>query len=99
MKRAAATRKTDAQLYAELMRFGVAFANESHPYVVELWMNERHPREALDAVLGLMATHSPEARELRTHIKQNPDPMVLDVLARAFWDGVTVRIDGQGCTP
>jgi hypothetical protein len=89
---------TDADLYAELLRFGLAFANEPREYVVEVWTEDRHPREALDAVLGLMATNSPPARAFRTALNDAP-PRVRDFLAYAFWDGVTVRIDREGCTP
>jgi hypothetical protein len=89
---------TGADLYADMVRLGLAFADLQHEYVIEVWTEDRHPREALDAVLGILAATSPDARTLRTALEQTPPP-VRDLFARAFWDSVTVRLDREGCTP
>jgi hypothetical protein len=83
-------------LYADLVRLGLMFGRLPHSYVVDTWCDVRHPREALDAVLGLSAVGSPDARALRANLESTP-ANVRDLLACAWWDSVTVRLDREGC--
>lgn len=89
---------TDADLYADLVRFGLAFGELPHDFVTDIWCDLVHPREALAAVLGIVANSSPDARALRAALEQTP-AVVRDLFARALWDSVTVRLDREGCTP
>jgi hypothetical protein len=89
---------TDRDLYADLVRVGIQFGGLPHPFVGEVWTGARHPSGALDSVLGLMANGHAEARQLRGALEITP-PRVGQVLARAWWDSVSVRLNRKACTP